>query len=927
MDQTGNFPYQEVFSASPDAIVCSNEAGLISLWNPAAEQMFGYSAAEALGQPLTILMTADDQNKHIASFKHFISTGESRILGKTIEVTGLRRDGATFPVELSLSSRITEQGWNFTAILRDFTERKLAEDELKQSRKAFKILADYNKLTSGLSVDAIIHSTLKLLRDRLGFEESSIAVIDSNKNCFRLKASTHSEGLGFRCGLTIPLHATVLSEVIKAHQPRYRHDINAEDSNYEIDKRLLEAGFRSDFLVPLWVEGECLGTLNIAEKKVDAFAESDRQFITLLAPHLAHALQSARLFEALYENEANFRNLANSDFNALIVHKDFHFLYANPAAQKIFEASSMTHVLGKSVLDYVHPRYRNFARLSVQRMCKRKEAIPPVEIKAVTPSGQELDIEIASTPIHFDGSPAVLSIVHDVTVRKQAEKSLRKLSQAIEQAGESILITDRQGIIEYINPAFTKLTGYSSEEAIGQTPAFLKSGNQDDAFFEDMWKTVMAGKLWHGKVINRKKDGSFYPAMLTISPIYDHADDDVTSYTHFVAIQADLTEFEAMENRFHQAQRMETLGTLVGGIAHEFNNMLAGMTGNIYLARLRARKMPDVVQKLDNIESISFRAADMIQQLLTFAHKDMVSMKRLPINPFIKETLKFLRTSVPENIDLRQEICADPLQINGDGAKIHQVILNLVNNACDAVAGVDEPHITVRLESFHANESFIEKHSYFKAGFYAHLSVEDNGCGIPEHQLEHLFEPFFTTKDQGKGTGLGLSMVFGAMKTHHGFVEVESIEGEGSIFHIYLPLIEPERVVSAPMREQEAVRGHDELILLVDDQQQIIKTGKDVLESLGYAVMTATDGRQAVEIFKAHSQEIDLVIMDVVMPVMGGAKAAQNMRRINPDAKVIFSTGYDKTLQTDMENEVVLSKPFSIVEMSHLIRQLLTSGS
>ncbi len=482
------------------------------------------------------------------------------------------------------------------------------------------------------------------------------------------------------------------------------------------------------------------------------------------------------------------------------------------------------------------------------------------------------------------------------------------------------MITDKNGVIEYVNPAFEKITGYSAEDVIGKTPGILKSSYQDAAFYEDMWRTITSGDVWYGKVIDRRKGGISFPAMLTIAPIVD----DDGSVTHFVGSHADISELEEIEQQFRQAQKMEALGTLVGGIAHDFNNMLAGMTGNLFLAKKKLQAQPDVLQKLTNIEALSFRAADMIQQLLTFARKSMVSMKPMPLTPFIKETMKLLRSSVPESIKMQQEICSEYLIVNGDSTQLHQVLMNLVTNARDALEEADNPCMTIRLEAFHADDAFIDTHPYFTTGLYAHLSVEDNGCGIPKHQVEHLFEPFFTTKEQGKGTGLGLAMVFGAVKTHHGFVELESIDGKGSTFHIYLPLLVPGDIVSTSAQGDKVTEGHGELILLVDDEQHIIKTGKEVLELLGYRALTAENGWQAVELFKAHAEEIDLCILDVVMPVMGGGEAAQSIRRINPDIKVIFSTGYDKNIQTGMEHETVLNKPFSIVEMSHLIRRHLS---
>lgn len=372
-----------------------------------------------------------------------------------------------------------------------------------------------------------------------------------------------------------------------------------------------------------------------------------------------------------------------------------------------------------------------------------------------------------------------------VMARNQREVSLRILSEAIAQAGESILISDVNGVVEYVNPSFTKLTGYTPEDIIGNTPRVLKSGLQDAMFYENLWKTITAGKIWSKAIVDQRKDGSQFPALMSIAPIVD----EVGKITHYVSIQQDMTEHQALEHQFHQAQKMEALGILVGGIAHDFNNILAGMTGNLYLAKKLSAEHPDMHHKLSNVEHLAFRAADLIRQLLTFARSDMVSMKPLPLTTFIKEPLKLLHTSIPENITLRHEICGESLLINGDHNQLYQVLVNLVNNARDALDNIEKPVITVRLSPFTTSDTFLETHQYFKPGCYAHLQVQDNGCGIAAANIEHVFEPFFTTKEQGKGTGLGLAMVFGAVKMHQGYIEVESEEGVGCTFHIYISLL------------------------------------------------------------------------------------------------------------------------------------------
>ncbi|MDQ6956321.1 MAG: ATP-binding protein, partial [Mariprofundaceae bacterium] len=265
----------------------------------------------------------------------------------------------------------------------------------------------------------------------------------------------------------------------------------------------------------------------------------------------------------------------------------------------------------------------------------------------------------------------------------------------------------------------------------------------------------------------------------------------------------------------------------------------------------------------------------------------------------------------------------------GDSTQMHQVLVNLVNNAYDALEGKSNPSITIKLERFYPDADFMEAHPYFRSEYYAHLSVEDNGSGIPEAQVQHLFEPFFTTKEVGKGTGLGLSMVFGAVKRHEGFIEVESVEGEGATFHVYLPLIDTDDDTYVPSLQKASpfyAAGH-EVILLVDDDAFVLEIVKEVLEDLGYQVLEACNGLEAVDVFTDNQDKISLMVTDVVMPKLGGIKAAERIRKLRPDMKVIFATGYDKG--TALPSEIltsgssILSKPYDIELLSRMIRKEL----
>jgi len=270
------------------------------------------------------------------------------------------------------------------------------------------------------------------------------------------------------------------------------------------------------------------------------------------------------------------------------------------------------------------------------------------------------------------------------------------------------------------------------------------------------------------------------------------------------------------------------------------------------------------------------------------------------------------------------------LSINGDATQLHQILMNLINNARDAVENVSEPCISIQLDCFEADAGYVKKHSHFKLGLYARLSIEDNGCGIAEHQHEHIFEPFFTTKEQGKGTGLGLAMAFGAIKTHAGYIEMESRLNEGSIFHVFIPLLaQDDTKLAAPHHEEEST-AQGELILLADDEQHVREITAEVLETMGYKVLQACDGIDAIELFAAHAQDIDLALLDVVMPRCSGLEAAMHMRESAPDLPIIFLTGYDKEhvfeKSFSLKSARVLTKPIQLERLNRIIQKQLNAA-
>ncbi|GAV19249.1 two-component system, cell cycle sensor histidine kinase and response regulator CckA [Mariprofundus micogutta] len=534
-------------------------------------------------------------------------------------------------------------------------------------------------------------------------------------------------------------------------------------------------------------------------------------------------------------------------------------------------------------------------------------------------------------------SSRTLDLMKEKAERKRIEQALRESEKQEKSFSDAVmnivpgmlyLIDEDLRLIRW-NKKLNELTGYSNEELVDKRALDFFHPDSHQAITEAITTVFTEGSAEIEEQLYTR-NGARTPCLFTAVLL------EVNGKKHISGIGIEISDRKRAEEallksqeQFYQAQKMEAVGTLVGGIAHDFNNMLAGITGNLYLAKKRTREMPDVVQKLSDVEELSFRASDMIQQLLTFARKGEVSMKPMPLNPFIKETLKFLRTSIPENIEIRQDISGDSMQIIGNVTQLHQVLMNLINNARDAVKDTSNPFIGIKLEKFQADNAFVAEKNYFNPGAYAHLSIEDNGCGIAEHDHQHLFEPFFSTKEQGEGTGLGLAMVFGAVKTHQGFIEADSTEGNGSTFHVYIPIQQEHRQVSPEPSTARVTEGNGETILIVDDEEIVRRSNSEILESINYNVRVASNGLEAVEIIANNPNEITLILIDIVMPKLGGKEAIEQIRKIQPDIKVIFSTGYDKDKALRHEalpaGTALLSKPHTIQKLSETIKSLLES--
>lgn len=496
-----------------------------------------------------------------------------------------------------------------------------------------------------------------------------------------------------------------------------------------------------------------------------------------------------------------------------------------------------------------------------------------------------------------------------------------RLITAIEQAAETVVVTDAEGTMQYVNPAFETITGYLRQEAIGQNPRLLKSGQQDAAFYRAMWDTISSGRTWKGRIVNRKKDGTKYVEEATISPVHDESGDIV----NYVAVKRDITRELNLEAQLLQAQKMESVGRLAGGVAHDFNNMLSVILGHTEMALEDVPRGGPLRADLEEIQRAAQRSANLTRQLLAFARRQTVAPTVLDLDHTVMGMLNMLRRLIGEHIELVWLPGAHPWLVRIDPAQVDQILANLVVNARDAIPG--HGRVTIETGPAILDESFCEEHVGAVPGEYVQLTVSDDGAGIPPDLLEHIFEPFYTTKGVGAGTGLGLATVYGIVDQNQGYIRVASTPGEGTQFHIYLP--RHRTAPSAPGVDTPPGEpaGGAETILLVEDEAAILKLNRRVLQRFGYTVLAAATPGEALRLAEDPAQAIDLLVTDVVMPEMTGRALADRISALRPALRCLFMSGYTADAIADhgvLEEGVhFLQKPFSIAQLAARVREVL----
>jgi len=620
------------------------------------------------------------------------------------------------------------------------------------------------------------------------------------------------------------------------------------------------------------------------------------------------------------EREQYFKFFQASEDLMCIADPDGSFKRVNPACVQLLGYTE-AELLSRPFVEFVHPDDRQATLDETARQIRSGYTLN-FENRYLCKDGGVRWILWSANYLENEG--VTYATGRDISERKRVEESLLKLSIAVEQSPVSIVITDASGNIEFVNPKFTQLTGYEASELIGRNPRILKSGETPPETYRRLWDAITSGRIWQGLFHNRKKNGEIFIEAATIAPVKNRQG----VITNYIAIKEDVTERRSLENQLRQSQKMEAIGTLAGGVAHDFNNILTAIIGFGSLLEMKLDRDDPQHYNLSQILAAADRAVTLTRSLLAFSRMQQLETRVLDLNDIVTGVEKMLRRLIREDIELTISTASGAIPVQVGTGQIEQVLVNLVTNARDSMP--DGGRLSISTACTTMDEEFSHLHGYGAPGEYALLTVADSGVGMEESVRQRIFDPFFTTKEVGKGTGLGLSVCYGIVKQHGGYINCYSEPGSGTTFRIYLPLVtgEAKRVEAGTVIP---IVGGTETILLAEDDPNVRQLIRSILREFGYSVIEAVDGEQAVNRFMAHGAGIDLCIFDVIMPKKKGWEAYGEIVASRPDARVLYMSGYqadfDRLTDLTKNGTGFIAKPINPRDLLLKVREMLGEGT
>ncbi len=688
-------------------------------------------------------------------------------------------------------------------------------------------------------------------------------------------------------------------------------------------------GISSMLDVPIRREGQVIGILcheHIGPPR--QWTDEEQNFVLSLSDFIAQSIEFQQRMEVektLKHTQDKLSNILFTVNDAIIsVNRKQEIIVFNKGAEEIFRYDH-NEILGKDLGILIPDTSKEQASIVLEKIFQSEKKAPlfkkQFEVQGRRKNGDVFPIEISVSKLAIGDEIIVTAVLRDISERKRIENQLRKLSQVVEQSPLSVIITDKTGTIEYVNPAFTRITGYTSEEVIGENPNILQSGKTSSPSYEMIWKIISSGETWQGELLDRKKSGKEYWALSLISPIKNK--DGII--THFLGIQEDITNQKKLEEQLFQAQKMESIGRLAGGIAHDFNNLLTPILAYSQFLIPEFSEGDPIREDLEQIKNAGERAARLTRQLLAFSRKQILQPEVLNINKIVSESEKMFRRVIGEDVDFVTVLDPELGYTKIDPGQFEQILMNLIINARDAMPKGGK--IVLETLNVELDENYAQQHAQVSPGSYVMLGVSDNGSGMDAETQARIFEPFFTTKEKGKGTGLGLATVYGIVRQSGGYIWVYSEPGKGTTFKIYFPRIhEDARKFARKELAIDDFRG-SENILVVEDEEVVRRSAFKILTKYGYNVLEASNAGEAFLIAEQLEEPIHLLLTDVIMPKMSGVQLAHRLKKIRPEMAVLFMSGYTDNaivhhgvLDSDKE---FLEKPFTPEMLTRRVREVL----
>ncbi|PIE72319.1 MAG: hypothetical protein CSA20_08630 [Deltaproteobacteria bacterium] len=614
--------------------------------------------------------------------------------------------------------------------------------------------------------------------------------------------------------------------------------------------------------------------------------------------------------------------LENAPVGVLMVSPDGLISYANNSVAHMAGTGRGKDFINKQISCLIHPDDCRVVEERI-RTSGTSSAKDVIDARIIQQDGdkEKRDAIFSVTPLRLGDEHQNIVIVQDVTEKRKVEEIQQRLATAVEQVREIVLIINTSGIIEYVNNAFCSVTGYSREECLGGSFRLLWSEKNDKLLLRHIFRIIASDSVWQGRVVTKKRNGTVFLGSTSVSPVKNREG----QVTHYVTVQRDITQKVEFESRTRQAQKMEAIGTLAGGIAHDFNNILGAIIGFTDIALLQSDVGSDIHENLLHIRKGGKRAADLVQQILTFSRQSAEEKSPVLVAPLIKESLHFIRATLPSTIEIDIQIRDYDNKVMAAPVQLQQIIMNLCTNASYAMRK-EGGTLSVILESCMVEPDPGGEQKV--SGQCLRLLVRDTGMGMDDKALERIFTPFFTTKAPGEGTGMGLSVVLGIVQDLGGEIKVESVMGEGSTFTVLLPLADEsgQHEVKESDTDARLPTGYEK-ILVVDDEREIRETCAKMLRHFGYTVEITGNPRQVVSLIEDSDSPVELILTDQTMPGMTGVELIRQVIAVRPDIPVILCTGYSDAVNFEIALEAgavdLMMKPFDFEELTRTVRAAL----